>query len=299
MAPHTPMFLVALVVDGALAGVIYALIGLGFVVVYKASRVINFALGEWLMLGALLVAVGVYRLAFGLPGALLAACVGMIAFAALFNHLVLRRLVGRPVVSVIMVTLGLGALMRGGTAIAFRGIPGGVALPVPQRVVEVAGLYLSTDKLVAGAIAAIAVAAITAVFRWSRAGLALRAIADDDRAAMAAGIDVQHHLAIAWGTLGVLSVLAGTLWTSVASGGVGLVIVGLKVFPVVVIGGLDSIPATIVAALLVGILESVMAGYVDPLVGGGFSGVAAFILVILVLFTRPHGLLGGAAIRRV
>src|SRR5207248_1087201 len=125
-------FFVALIVDGALAGAIYALIALGFVVVYKASRVINFALGEWLMVG---------------------------------------------------------------------------------------GLFLSTDKLVAAAVAAISVAVVTAVFRWSRTGVALRAIADDDGAATAVGIDVQRHLAIAWGVLGVVSVLAGTLWASVASGG--------------------------------------------------------------------------------
>jgi branched-chain amino acid transport system permease protein len=292
-------FLVALVVDGALAGAIYALIGLGFVVVYKASRVINFALGEWLMLGALLAAAGVHRFALGLPVALLAACAGMIVFAAVFNRLVLRRLIGRPVVSLIMVTLGLGALMRGGTAIVFRGIPGGVALPVPQHVVDVGGLFLSVDKLVAGGVAALAVAAIAAVFRWSRTGIALRAVADDDRAAMAAGIDVQRQLALAWCTLGVLSVVAGTLWTSVASGGVGLVIVGLKVFPVVVIGGLDSIPATIVAALMVGILESLVAGYLDPLLGAGFSSITAFILVITILFTRPHGLFGHPDVRRV
>ena len=293
------LFLVALLVDGALAGAIYALIALGFVVVYKASRVINFALGEWLMLGALLVAVGAYRLALGLPGALLAACVGMIGFAVLFNRLVLRRLVGRPVVSLIMVTLGLGALMRGGAALLFRGIPGGVPLPLPQHVLEMGGLFVSIDKLVAGVVAAAAVAAVTAAFRWTRTGVALRAIADDDRAALAAGIDVQRHLVIAWGTLGVLSVVAGTLWTSVASGGLGLVIVGLKVFPVVVIGGLDSIPATILAALLIGLLETLTAGYVDPLIGTGFSSVAPFLLVILVLFTRPYGLLGSPDVRRV
>ncbi|HEY2994790.1 MAG TPA: branched-chain amino acid ABC transporter permease [Methylomirabilota bacterium] len=293
------LFLVALLVDGALAGAIYALIALGFVVVYKASRVINFALGEWLMLGALLVAVGAYRLALGLPGAVLAACVGMIGFAVLFNRLVLRRLVGRPVVSLIMVTLGLGALMRGGAALLFRGIPGGVPLPLPQRVLEVGGLFVSIDKLVAGIVAAAAVAAVTAAFRWTRTGVALRAIADDDRAALAAGIDVQRHLVIAWGTLGVLSVVAGTLWTSVASGGLGLVLVGLKVFPVVVIGGLDSIPATILAALLIGLLETLTAGYVDPIVGTGFSTIAPFVLVILVLFTRPYGLLGSPDVRRV
>ena len=293
------LFLVALVVDGALAGAIYALIALGFVVVYKASRVINFALGEWLMLGAVLAAAAVNALALGLPGALVAASAGMIAFAALFNRLVLRRLVGRPVISLVMVTLGLGALMRGASAIAFRGIPGAVALPLPQHVVTVGGVFLSTDKLVAGAVAAVAVATVTAIFRWSRTGVALRAIADDDRAARAAGIDVQRYLAIAWAMLGVLSVLAGTLWVSVASSGLGLVVVGLKVFPVVVIGGLDSIPATIIAALLVGVLESLVAGYLDPVVGTGFSAVFPFLLVIAVLFTRPYGLLGSPDVRRV
>ena len=293
------LFFVALIVDGALAGAIYALIALGFVVVYKASRVINFALGEWLMLGAVLAAAAVNALALGLPGALVAASAGMIAFAALFNRLVLRRLVGRPVISLVMVTLGLGALMRGGSAMAFRGIPGAVALPLPQHVVTVGGVFLSTDKLVAGAVAAVAVATVTAIFRWSRTGVALRAIADDDRAAMAAGIDVQRHLAIAWGMLGVLSVLAGTLWASVASSGLGLVVVGLKVFPVVVIGGLDSIPATIIAALLVGVLESLVAGYLDPVIGTGFSAVFPFLLVIAVLFTRPYGLLGAPDVRRV
>jgi len=292
-------FFVALIVDGALAGAIYALIALGFVVVYKASRVINFALGEWLMLGALLVAVGGYRLALGLPGALLGACVGMIGLAALFNRLVLRRLVGRPVVSLIMVTLGLGALMRGGAALLFRGIPGGMPLPLPQRVLEVGGLFISTDKLIAGAVAAVAVIAVTSAFRWTRTGVALRAIADDEGAALGSGIDVQHHLVIAWGALGVLSVVAGTLWTSVASGGFGLVLVGLKVFPVVVIGGLDSIPATIIAALLIGVLETLVAGYVDPVVGTGFSTVAPFVLVIAVLFTRPYGLLGSPEVRRI
>jgi branched-chain amino acid transport system permease protein len=292
-------FFAALVVDGALAGAIYALIALGFVVVYKASRVMNFALGEWLMLGALLVAAGLDALAIGLAAALILACVGMVAFAAAFNRLVLRRLVGRPVVSLLMVTLGLGALMRGSAAVLFRGIPSAIALPIPQRTLEIGGLFLSTDKLVAAAVAALSVGVVTAVFRWSRTGVALRAIADDDGAATAVGIDVHRHLAIAWGVLAVVSVLAGTLWASVASGGVGLVLVGLKVFPVVVIGGLDSIPATLVAAVLLGVIENLVAGYIDPLLGAGFSSITAFVLVIAVLFTRPFGLMGGADIKRV
>src|SRR5256885_4222199 len=121
---------VALVVDGALAGAIYALIALGFVVVYKASRVINFALGEWLMLGALLVAAGLNALALGLAAALIVACAGMIAFAAAFNQLVLRRLRGRPVVSLPMGTLGLAAPMRGRAARLLPGRPSVIPPPL-------------------------------------------------------------------------------------------------------------------------------------------------------------------------
>lgn len=293
------LFLVALVVDGALAGAVYALMALGFVVVYKASRVINFALGEWLMLGALLVAAGLHAFALGLVGAVVVACAAMVGLAVIFNRLVLRRLVGRPVIALVMVTLGVGALLRGAAALAFRGMPSAIPLPVPEHVVEVGGLFLSADRLLAGAVAGVAVAAVTAIFRWSRTGVALRAIADDDQAALAVGIDVQRHLVIAWGALGVLSVLAGVLWTSIGSGGSGLVLVGLKVFPVVVIGGLDSIPATLVAAILLGILERLAAGYLDPLVGAGFSSVAPFVVLIATLVVRPHGLLGTPDVKRI
>ena len=292
-------FLIALVVDGALAGAIYALIALGFVVVYKASRVINFALGEWMMLGAFLVAAGLHVLALGLSAALLAACAGMITLAIGFNHVVVRPLMGRPVVSLLMVTLGLGALLRGAVSLLFRGVPSGIPLPMPREPLAMGSLLLSADKVAAGLVAALAVAVVTALFRWSRTGVALRAIADDDRAAMAVGIDVERHLAIAWSTLGVLSVLAGTLWTAIASGGVGVALVGVKIFPIVILGGLDSIPATIVAAVLVGVLESLVAGYLDPVVGGGFSLVATFLVAIAVLLARPAGLLGGADVRRV
>ena len=293
------LYLVALIVDGALAGAIYALIAVGFVIVYKASRVMNFALGEFMMLGALLVGAGLHALALGLPLAMLAGCVGMIAFAALFNRLVLRRLVGRPAISMIMVTLGLGLVMRGATPLAFRGLAGPIALPLPDRVLEVGGLALAADKLAAGGVAVILVGVVTAFFRWSRTGVALRAIADHDGAALGAGIDVQRLLTIAWAALGVVSVVTGVLWSSIGSGGAGLILVGLKVLPVVVIGGLDSIPATIVAAILVGVLESLVAGYLDPMLGAGFSGVVPFVLVLAVLFTRPYGLAGGADIRRV
>ena len=292
-------FFVALVVDGVLAGAIYALIALAFVVVYKASRLMNFALGEWIMLAAGLVAVGLNAAGVSLVPALLGASAGMIVVALLLNRVVLRPLVGRPLISLIMVTFGLGAFLRGTTTMALEGIPRRIVLPLPSAPLEISGLFVPTERLAAAAVAVVAIVIVASAFRWSRTGIALRAIADDQQAAMAMGIDVSHHLTLTWAVAGVLAVLAGTLWTAVAGAGLGLVLVGLKVFPVVVIGGLDSIPGTIVAAVVIGVLESLSAGYLDPLLGAGFNTVAPYVALVAMLFARPYGLFGRADVARV
>jgi branched-chain amino acid transport system permease protein len=290
------LFFVSLLVDGALAGTIYALIALAFVVVYKASRMINFALGEWVMLAAMLVATGLQAIGLGLPGALGLAALGMVALALAVSRVILRRLVGQPLISFIMVTLGLGALMRGAGAVVFRGISPLIPLPLPSEPLAVYGVLVSTGKLAAALVAAVAIAAVSWFFRRSRTGLALQAIADDQQAAMGVGIDLDRHFALTWAIMGALCVLGGTLWTFVSGGGLGLVLVGLKVFPIVVVGGLDSIPGTIVAAVALGVLESLAAGYLDPLVGGGFSNVASYLVLVAMLFARPHGLFGHAVL---
>lgn len=293
------LFFVSLLVDGVLAGAVYALIALAFVVVYKASRMINFALGEWVMFAAVLVATGVHAMGLGLAGALGSACAGMVALALAFNRLILRRLVGRPLISLIMVTLGLGALMRGSIALVFAGIPLAIPLPIPREPLVVLDVRIPADKLVAAVVAAACVACVSWFFQRSRTGMALRAIADDQQAAMGVGIDISRHFSMTWAMVGVLSVVAGTLWTFVSGSGFGVVLVGLKVFPIVIIGGLDSIPGTLVGAIIVGVLESLTAGYVDPLVGGGFSNVASYLVLLAVLFVRPYGLFGRPVIERV
>lgn len=292
-------FFVALVVDGTLAGSIYALVALAFVVVYKSSRMINFALGEWLMLASRLVASGLHALGLGLAGSIAFGGVGMAAVAVAFNRVVLRRLVGQPLISLIMVTIGLGTLMRGTAALVFAGIPSRIPLPLSQATLVIQGVPVSTDRLVAAAVAGVCIAAVSLFFHRTRTGVALRAIADDQQAAMTVGIDVEYHFAITWALVGALSVLAGTLWTIVSGSGFGIVLVGLKVFPIVIIGGLDSIPGTMIGAIVVGVLESLAAGYLDPLVGGGFSNVASCLLLLVVLLLRPYGLLGRPDVERV
>ncbi len=292
-------FFLTLLVDGALAGAVYALIALAFVIVYKASRIVNFALGEWVMLGGLFLAAALHVARLALPAALLGAAAGMIALGLAFNYVVLRRLIGRPLISLIMVTLGLGALLRGAAALAFRGVPGQLALPFPDGTLTAGGVTIAADKLTAALLAAVCIAGVTWFFRASRTGLALRAIADDQQVALAVGIDIHRHFAAAWALMGAIAVVGGALWAIVAGGGFGVVLVGLKIFPIVMIGGLDSVPGALVGALIVGVIESLAAGYLDPLLGGGFSGIASYLALIAMLIARPYGLFGEADIERV
>ena len=293
------MFFLALVVDGALAGAVYALVGLAFVVVYKASRAINFALGEWVMFASRLAAAGPHALGLPIAGALGLAGAGMVALALLFNRVILRPLVGHPAISLIMVTIGFGAVLRAAATLGFAGVPRAVPLPIPQEPIDLAGIPVAADRLVAALVAAACIAAVSWIFHRTRTGVALRALADDQQVAMTVGIDVDRHLAITWALAGLLAVVAGTLWAFIAGGGLSLVLVGLRVFPIVVIGGLDSIPGTIVGALIVGVLETLSAGYLDPLLGAGFSTVVPYAILLAVLFVRPHGLFGRADVQRV
>jgi branched-chain amino acid transport system permease protein len=223
----------------------------------------------------------------------------MVAVALAFDRLVLRHMVGRPLIALIMVTLGLGAVLRGAAPLVFAPVPGSIPLPIPADPLDVHGVLVPAGRLVAAATAIVCIAVVTAFFRFSRTGLALRAISEDQQVAMAMGIDVRGLLTLTWAMVGVISVFTGTLWTAVAGGGLGMVIIGLKVFPILVIGGLDSIPGVLVGAALIGILESLAAGYLDPLLGAGFSSIAPYLLLFAVLFVRPHGIFGRPRIERV
>ena len=291
-------FLLALLIDGALTGAVYALIALSFVVVYQASRMINFAVGECVVLASRLVAFGLHGLGLGLGGGLAVGCAGMVAVMVGFNTAVLRQLAGRPVIALIMITIGLGALLRGATTLLLGGAPSGIvgALPAP---VVIGGVPIAVEKVVAAVIAAVCIGAVSWTLQRSRIGVALRAIADDQQSAMAVGIDLHRYFGLTWGLMGLISVVGGTLWTVVAGGGFGMALVGLKVFPIVIIGGLDSIGGTIVGAMLVGVLESLAAGYVDPIVGGGFSTIASYLVLLTLLVVRPYGLFGRPDARRV
>jgi branched-chain amino acid transport system permease protein len=291
-------FLVALLVDGALAGAVYALIALSFVVVYRTSRMMNFAVGECVMLGSRLAALGVHGLGLGVAGGVAAGCAAMVAVMAAFNAVVLRRLTGRPVIALVMITIGLGTLIRGAAALLLGGLPTAI-VPAEPSPLALGPVTVAGEKVAAAAIGVAGIALVSWALDRSRTGIALRAIADDQQSAMAVGIDLPRYVGLAWALVGVISVVAGTLWTVVAGGGFGVALVGLKIFPIVIIGGLDSIVGAIVGAVLIGVLESLAAGYVDPWLGGGFGTVASYLVLLGMLLVRPYGLFGRGAVRRV
>ena len=291
-------YFVELSLNGAVAGALYALAALSFVVVYKATRVMNFALGEFVMFATGIVAAGANVFGLGLVFALALGGAGMFAVAAGFNHFVLRHLVGRPVIGMIMITLGFGAVLRAAAAFWFGGVSRDLDLPLPRGAREVGGVLVSPDEVAAAAIALALVGAVSWFFARTRQGIALRCVADDGKAALAMGIDVRWAFTLVWGIAGVIAVAAGVLWTWITGGGFNLVLVGLKVFPIVIIGGLDSIAGVVAGAMLIGWIEALAAGYLDPLLGGGFGHVTSYLLLIVMLLVRPWGLFGSESIER-
>jgi branched-chain amino acid transport system permease protein len=299
MAGFDWQFALLLLVNGLLTGSMYALIALGFVLIYKATDAINFAQGEFVMFAAFIAAgaANMAGLSFWVSAAL--AIAGMVALGFGLERVVLRPLIGRPVIAVVMATIGLAAVLRGGAVLAFGAGTQAIAMPVGDTPLLVGPVMISQVQLVGAAVSIIFLAGFTWFFLKSRMGIAMRAVADNQQVAMAVGINVQRYFAFAWALAGVVSALGGIVWGAMLGVDNQLALVGLKVFPVVILGGLDSIVGAVVGGLIVGVVENLAAGYFDPLVGGGTKDFAPYVLMILVLMIRPEGMFGRRRIERV
>ena len=292
-------FFLLLISNGVLLGLMYALIALGFVLVYKATDAINFAQGEFVMIAGFMVAVAMA--AYGAPWWLAAGIglAGMIAFGFGLERVVLRPLLGRPIVAVIMATIGLAAVLRGFGPLVWGAETRALPLPISDEPLMLGPLLISPIQLVGAVVSLLFLAGFGWFFLKSRKGIAMRAVADDQQVAMALGINVERYFGIAWAMAGVVSALGGIVWGNLLGVDVHLALVGFKVFPVVILGGLDSIPGAIVGGLIVGVVENVAAGYLDPLVGGGTKDFAPYVLMIVALMFRPYGIFGKRIIERI
>jgi branched-chain amino acid transport system permease protein len=292
-------FLGLLLSNGVLIGLMYALIALGFVLVYKATDAINFAQGEFVMIAGFVVAVSLGAYGAPLAVAALAGLGGMIAFGFGLERVVLRPLIGRPVVAVIMATIGLAAVLRGLGPLLWGAETKPLPLPIPDEPIIWGPLFLPPIQLLGATLSVLFLGVFGWFFLKSRKGVAMRAVADSQQVAMAVGINVERYFALAWAMAGVVSALGGLVWGNLLGVDVHLALVGFKVFPVVILGGLDSIPGAIVGGLLVGVVENVAAGYIDPYVGGGTKDFAPYVLMIVALMIRPYGIFGKKIIERV
>ena len=292
-------FTLVLIANGVMIGLMYTLIALGFVLVYKATDAINFAQGEFVMFAAFIAAAAAYfgDLPFWICG--LFALAGMTALGFGLERVVLRPLIGRPVVAVIMATIGVAVLLRGFATLAFGAGTRAIVMPIDDEPLFLGPILLQPVQLVGAGVSLVFLAIFTWFFLRSRVGIAMRAVADSQQVAMAMGIDVRRYFALAWAMAGIVSALAGIVWGAMLGVDNQLALVGLKVFPVVILGGLDSVIGAVVGGLIVGVVESLAAGYLDPYVGGGTKDFAPYVLMILVLMIRPYGIFGRRLIERV
>lgn len=286
---------VQLTVSGLATGMIYALAAAGFVVVYKASEVINFAQGELLLLGTYLVFFAVVQA--GLPWSLGVLATVLLAVAAglAVERLVLRPLVGEPVVSTVMATIGLSSVLRAVVNAIWGPSPRSFEPFLPGGQVVVGSASVPTERLLSIPIALAVLAGLGLFFRHARDGIAMRAVADDQQAAMSMGISVPRVVGVAWVLAAASAAVGGIMLANVVGVSPNVAAIGLRVFPVVVLGGLDSIGGAVVGGAVIGLLEAYAGGYL----GHGLSLVAPYLVLVAVLMVRPYGLFGKEIIERV
>jgi branched-chain amino acid transport system permease protein len=307
-------FFLETVLGGLMTGMLYALVALGFVLIFKASGVFNFAQGAMVLFAALAMA----RFAEWLPkwlgfdSALLAnvlafalAALVMFAVAWLVERLVLRHLVNQEGATLLMATLGIAYLLDGLGQSLFGSDIYKIAIGMPKdpviafgKVFE-GGILVNLEDLIAAGIAAALVLALTLFFQKTRTGRALRAVADDHQAAQSIGIPLDRMWVIVWCVAGVVALVAGMIWGSKLGVQFSLSTVALRALPVVILGGLTSVPGAILGGLIVGVGEKVSEVYLGPYVGGGIEIWFAYVLALLFLLVRPQGLFGEKIIDRV
>jgi branched-chain amino acid transport system permease protein len=295
-------FFFEVLIGGLLSGVMYSLVALGFVLIYKASGVFNFAQGAMVFLAALTY---VGLLEQGLPAyaALPATLAVMVVLALIIERVVLRPLVNQPQITLFMATIGLTFFIEGLAQITWganvRGLDLGLQDEPIQWVADNTGMVVSKFDLVAAGVAAVLVTLLALFFNRTRIGRALRAVADDHQAALAVGIPLQQIWAIVWGVAGAIALVAGLLWGARNGVQYALTFVALKALPVLILGGFESIPGAIVGGLIIGASEKLAEVYLGPFVGGGIEGWFPYVLALLFLLVRPEGLFGEKIIRRI
>lgn len=287
------------VITGALIGLLYALVAMGFVVIYRASKVFNFAQGELVILGGFIVWYTTFQLGLDLWLAIPLSLLLSALAGYLIERIFLTKLIGESVFAMVMVTVGLLILLRGLVLLLFgpqvRPFP--VIFPLKPLFIE--EMLIPMNLLIGGVITIVAAVGLSWYFNKTRSGLRMTAVAEDHIVAASMGISVKHSIAVAWvlgavlSTIGAMIFLSGKSLTFLASE------IGFAALPVALLAGLESIGGLILAGIIVGIVQSLATNYLDPLVGGAVSTVVPYLIMLMILLIRPSGLFGWRTIERV
>jgi branched-chain amino acid transport system permease protein len=298
-------FFLEVLIGGLMAGVLYSLVALGFVLIFKASGVFNFAQGAMVLFAAL----SLVRLSeiFGLPFwlALVLTCAIMVLLAFAIERLVLRPLVNQAGIILFMATLGVTFFLEGFGQLVWGSDIYKLDLGIPKQPLFVfekvfdGGVLIAVEELVAAVVAGVLVATLAVFFQRTRIGRALRAVADDHQAAQAVGIPLNTIWVIVWSVAGLVALVAGMIWGSKLGVQFSLSLVALKALPVIILGGFTSVPGAIIGGLIIGAGEKLSEVYIGPMVGGGIEIWFAYMLALLFLLIRPQGLFGEKIIERV
>lgn len=294
------VFLLQLVITGVAVGAVYSLMALGFVLIYKASTVVNFGPGELVLFGAYVAWATILNMKLPLLLAFPLTLAVAVLLGLVIERGVLRPLIGEPIISVIIVTFGFASVIRGVLNMTWgsdtRPFPA-LFSPEPFHLgpVPVSPVHLWSFVMVM-----LLLGAFSLFFKFSLVGTAMRATADNQQVAQSLGVSVKGIFALSWCIATVVSALGGIILGSVRGGvDFSLADYGLKVFPVVILGGLDSVAGAIVGGVLIGVLENLSGGYLDPIMGGGVKEVAPFVVLVIILMIRPYGLFGKVDVERV
>ncbi|NQE48960.1 branched-chain amino acid ABC transporter permease [Herbaspirillum rubrisubalbicans] len=297
MADFDWVFFAEVLTGGLLSGVMYSLVAIGFVLIYKTSGVLNFAQGAQLLFAALtFVSLVEHGIPFAL--ALLLTLAAMILLGLSIERVVLRPLVNQSPMTLFMATLGLSYVIEGVAQLLWGTQVHALDLGIDDTPLHVGQMMISSFDLFAAITAALMVGLLSAFFRYTRMGLEFRALADDSYAALAVGLRLPRILTAVWATAGLIALIAGLLWGARLGVQFSLSLVVLKALPVLVLGGFDSILGAIVGGLLIGALEKLAEVYLGPLVGSGIEGWFAYVAALAFLLVKPSGLFGQAALQR-
>ena len=293
-----PVFFTEVVVSGLLTGVMYSLVALGFVLIFKASGVFNFAQGAMVLFAALTL-VGLMERGVPVWAALGLTVLVMVALAFTVERFILRYLINQEGIVLFMATIGLAFLLEGFGEMVWGSNVKPLDVGIPSESFEIGGVLLNEFDLYAAASGSILVAVLAVFFHYTRIGRALRAVADDHQAALSVGIPLKTIWIIVWSVAGFVGLVAGIMWGSKSGVQFSLSLIALKALPVLILGGFTSIPGAIVGGLIIGVGEKIAEIYWGPLVGGAIENWFAYMLALAFLLFRPQGLFGERIIERV